>query len=169
MLTPQNLLEPESIRCRLESVFGKQVRVILDWYHLARKVRKLLGSIARNKAEKSEHLKFLFSHLWQGKAVAAIEYLQHQVKTKNHESLKELMTYLSKHQSEIINYQCRQQAEKPIGSGRVGKAVDLVVGHRQKKKGMSWTAKGSQALAVLKVAELNGQWREVFRINPSAI
>jgi len=44
-----------------------------------------------------------------------------------------------------------------------------VVGHRQKKKGMSWTARGSQALAVLKVAELNGQWREVFRMKTSAM
>ena len=80
----------------------------LDWYHLGRKVRKLLGSIARNKAEKSEHLKLLFSNLWQGKTAAAIDYLNHQIQTKNHETLKELTTYLSKHQSEIINYQRRQ-------------------------------------------------------------
>ena len=152
----------KSIRCRLQSVFGEQVTIILDWYHLSRKVRKLMGSLARNQAEKSEHLNFLFSNLWQGKAAAAIEYLNHQIQTKNHEALKELITYLSKHQSEIINYQRRQQAGKPIGSGRVEKAVDLVVGRRQKKKGMSWTAKGSQALAMLKVAELNGQWGAVF-------
>ena len=147
----------KSIRCRKKSVFGEQVTIILDWYHLGRKVRKLLGSIAMNKAEKSEHLKLLFANLWQGKAAAAIDYLHHQIKTKNHETLKELVTYLSKHQSEIINYQRRQQA------------VDLVVGHRQKKKGMSWTAKGSQALAVLKVAELNGQWRAVFGMKTSAV
>jgi len=152
----------KSIRRRLESVFGEQVTMILDWYHLDRKVRKLMGSIARNPVEKSEHLKFLFANLWQGKAAAAIDYLHHQIQTKNHDNLKESITYLSKHQSEIINYQRRQQAGKPIGSGRVEKAVDLVVGHRQKKKGMSWTAKGSQALAVLKVAELNGQWGAVF-------
>jgi len=51
----------------------------------------------------------------------------------------------------------------------VEKAVDLVVGHRQKKKGMSWTAKGSQALAVLKVAELNGQWGAVFGTKTSGM
>jgi hypothetical protein len=152
----------KSIRCRLESVFGEQVTMVLDWYHLSRKVRKLMGSIARNQIEKSEHLKFLFSNLWQGKVAAAIEYLNHQLKTKNQATLKELVTYLSKHQSEIINYQRRQQVGKAIGSDRVEKAVDLVVGHRQKKKGMSWAAKGSQALAVLKAAELNGQWRSVF-------
>ncbi len=72
----------KSIRCRLQSVFGEQVTIILDWYHLNRKVRKLIGSIARNQAEKSEHLKFLFLNLWQGKATDGIEYLKYQVKTK---------------------------------------------------------------------------------------
>lgn len=104
-----------------ESVFGKRGKIILDWYHLGRKVRKLLGSIARNQAEKSEHLKSLFSNLWQGKVAVAIEYLSNQVKTKSPATLEELITYLAKHQSEIINYQRRQQAGKPIGSGRVEK------------------------------------------------
>ena len=76
---------------------------------------------------------------------------------------------MSKHQPEIINYQRRQKAGKSIGSGRVEKAVDLVVGHRQKKKGMSWSAKGSQALAVLRVAELNRQRGAVFGMNTSAL
>jgi len=35
------------------------------------------------------------------------------------------------------------------------KAVDQVIGIRQKNRGMSWTKKGSRALALLKVAELN--------------
>ncbi len=104
-----------------------------------------------------------------GQAASVIDYFKHQVKIKNYETLKELIIYFSKHQSEIINYQRRQQAGKPIGSGRVEKAVDLVVGHRQKKKGMSWTAKGSQALAVLKVAELNGQWGAVFGTKTSGM
>lgn len=84
----------KSIRCGLESVFGEQVTIILDWYHLSHKLRKMSGSIARNTSEKSENLKFLFSNLCQGKAAAAIDYLKHQVKTKNHEILKELITYL---------------------------------------------------------------------------
>jgi len=42
---------------------------------------------------------------------------------------------LSKHQSEIINYQRRQQAGKPIGSGRVEKAVDARRGASSEEKG----------------------------------
>jgi len=42
------------------------------------------------------------------------------------------------------------------------KAVDQVVGMRQKKKGMSWNATGSHALALLKIAELNRHWKTLF-------
>jgi hypothetical protein len=63
---------------------------------------------------------------------------------------------LQKHHSEIIDYQRRQRAGKAIGSGRMQKGCNLVIGHRQKKKGMSWSLVGSRSLALLKVAELNG-------------
>ncbi|MDZ4871507.1 MAG: hypothetical protein CLLPBCKN_000895 [Chroococcidiopsis cubana SAG 39.79] len=42
------------------------------------------------------------------------------------------------------------------------KAVDLTVGQRQKNKGMSWRPNGSRALSLLKVAELNGQWQQLW-------
>lgn len=73
-----------------------------------------------------------------------------------------MIGYLQKHQSEIINYEKRAAVGKTIGSGRVEKGVDLVVGHRQKKKGMSWRPTGSLALAILKVVELNGQWQQIW-------
>ena len=34
--------------------------IILDWYHLGKKLREHMSMIARNKGEKIEHLKFLF-------------------------------------------------------------------------------------------------------------
>jgi hypothetical protein len=48
--------------------------------------------------------------------------------------LLELIGYLEKHHSEIINYEGRRKVGKSIGSGRIEKGVDLVVGHRQKKR-----------------------------------
>ena len=70
-------------------------------------------------------------------------------------ALGDLVGYLDKHAEEIIDYERRQQAGKVIGSGRMEKCVDQVVGHRQKGKGMSWSKAGSRALALLRVAELN--------------
>ncbi len=150
------------IRHRLISIFGVAVVVILDWYHLRKKLRELMSMIAVNKIEKSKHLKLLLAQLWRGKTGIALEYLQHQVIAKNQDKLHELIGYLEKHQREIINYSRRSRAGKTIGSGRIEKGVDLTIGQRQKNKGMSWTPLGSKALSLLKVAELNGQWQHLW-------
>jgi hypothetical protein len=70
--------------------------------------------------------------------------------------------YLEKHRAEIIDYGRRQRAGKPIGSGRMEKGVDQVIGARQKHKGMSWSPTGSKALGILKVVELNQQWDQLW-------
>jgi hypothetical protein len=152
----------KSIRNRLERMFGLGVCVILDWYHLSQKIRDLMSMIGQNKAEKTTHINQLLNLLWQGKAAEAITYLNTQVKVRNPEKQQELLTYLEKHQAEIIDYERRRQAGKSIGSGRMEKAVDQVIGHRQKRKGMSWRPQGSRGLALLKVLELNGGWQEFW-------
>lgn len=151
-----------NIRRRLNRLNPQGITIILDWYHLCKKVREFLSMIARNKSEKTDHSKFLFFHLWRGKIEEVLTYLTTKIEARNPEKLNELITYFTKHKSEIINYARRSQAGKTIGSGRMEKGVDLVIGHRQKHKGMSWRALGSRALAILKVAELNGHWQQIW-------
>ena len=93
------------IRQRLLNIFATTTVIILDWYHLGKKLRELMSMIARNKPEKLDHLKFLFSRLWRGKTPEAIDYLQTQVVARNQSKLLELIGYLKKHQLEIINYE----------------------------------------------------------------
>ena len=81
---------------------------------------------------------------------------------RNEGKRAELLGYLEKHSVEIIDYGRRSATGKWIGSGCMEKAVDQVIGMRQKKKGMSWTKQGSRTLAQLKVAELNGEWQHLF-------
>jgi signal recognition particle GTPase len=118
--------------------------------------------IAVNRLEKTKHLKFLLSQLWQGNTAIAIEYLKRQVNAKNLDKWHELISYLEKHQLKIINYKRRSRAGKTIGSGRMEKGVDLSVKQRQKNKGMSWSRLGSKALSLLKTAELNAQWQQLW-------
>ncbi|WP_238360581.1 hypothetical protein [Iningainema tapete] len=65
--TPLNLVAitdgAKVIRQRLLSLFSQPIMIILDWYHLGKKLRELMSMIARNKQEKSEHLQFLFSRV----------------------------------------------------------------------------------------------------------
>ncbi len=147
---------------RLLAIFGVAVTVILDWYHLCKKLRQLMSMIAVNKAEKAIYLKFLIPQLWLRLVDNALEYLRTQVTVKNQEKWSELVGYLKKHHAEIINYNRRRRAGKTIGSGRMEKGVDLTVGRRQKKKAMSWRPLGSRALSLLRIAELNGQWQQLW-------
>jgi len=150
-----------SIRLMLEELFGPSVRVILDWHHLSKKVYQLLSMVAHGKAEREQMEGRVLSSLWQGRLAEALSYLR-GVSARREEALSELVTYLEKHALEIIDYELRAKAGKVIGSGRMEKAVDLAVGMRQKKKGMSWSERGSHALALLKVVELNGEWDKLW-------
>ena len=152
----------KTIRCQLDALFGQPVPVILDWYHLDKKVGELMSMVARNKQEKAVHVAYLLRHLWHGRTEVALAYLRREVQAKNPQQLAALVTYLEKHCAEIIDYGRRQRAGKPIGSGRMEKGVDQVIGARQKHKGMSWSPTGSKALGILKVVELNQQWEQLW-------
>jgi len=103
----------KNIRTMLTAIFGFLVVIILDWYHLRKKVRELMSMIARNKAEKLEHLEFLLHHLWHGQTKEVLNYLRTKIKAK--EKLQELITYIEKHQEEIIDYDRRKKAGKEVG------------------------------------------------------
>lgn len=144
-----------AIRCVLYTLFGEQVCIILDWYHLQLKVKNLMSMIAFNKCDKELYINDLKELLWNGNAAEAIIYLDNMTKIKNEAKHKDLRGYLEKHEAEIINYGLRQKVGKTIGSGRGEKANDLVVAHRQKKKGMAWSKTGSSALAIIKTSRIN--------------
>ncbi len=67
-----------SIRKRLHTLNPQGISLILDWYHLCKKLREFLSMITRNKAEKTEHSKFLFCHLWRGNTRDVLTYLKTQ-------------------------------------------------------------------------------------------
>ncbi len=142
------------IRADLSALFGDGVRVIVDWYHLAKRVRENLSMVAHSMTEREEWEKQMLSFLWAGDVSNAIEFLS-GVKARREKAKMDLLGYLQKHEVEIIDYGRRQKAGKSIGSGRMEKAVDQVIGLRQKNRGMSWTKAGSRALALLTVAKLN--------------
>ena len=149
-----------NIRLLFERVFGLAIVLILDWYHLEKKVWELMSMVAWNTLEKENHCRALLAWLWQGNIAEALNYLDTSVSPRHQKKHHELITYLTKHQAEIINYQARQDAGKPIGSGRMEKGVDQVIGRRQKDNGMSWSVVGSKALGILKIHELHEQIEE---------
>jgi len=151
-----------SIRKRLTELIGNSLVFILDWYHLSDKIWQYMSQIAVNKSQKEEDSKAILALLWSGRVNECIAYLQTKIIGKNQLKKQELIEYLSKHRIEIINYERRKNAGKKIGSGCVEKANDLIVAHRQKKKGMAWSNDGSESLAILKTVEINHKWQQFW-------
>ena len=146
----------KKIRSDLSALFGVGVRVILDWYHLGKRVKENLSMGAHSTPQREEWEKVILGFLWVGNVAEAISFLS-GLKARREKAKTDLLGYLEKHASEIIDYGRRQEAGKAIGSGRMEKAVDQVIGVRQKNRGMSWTKQGSRALALLTVAKLNAR------------
>ncbi|MCW3097267.1 MAG: ISKra4 family transposase [Chthonomonadaceae bacterium] len=144
----------KKIRSDLSALFGVGVRVILDWYHLGKRVKENLSMVAHSTPEREEWEKVILGFLWVGNVSEALSFLS-GLTARREKAKTDLLGYLEKHASEIIDYGRRQEAGKAIGSGRMEKAVDQVIGVRQKNRGMSWTKQGSRALALLTVAKLN--------------
>jgi hypothetical protein len=122
-----------AIREDLHVLFGEGVRILLDWYHLSKRVYENLSMAAPSKIERKHWEQTVLGFLWRGQVEEALTFLS-SVTPRNAEALADLIGYVQKHQDESIDYQRRQQADKPIDSGQTEKAVDQVVGMRQKKR-----------------------------------
>jgi hypothetical protein len=132
------------------------VVIILDWYHLEKKMRELLRMVAWGKKDKEEVLRIIMPLLWEGKTEQSIKHLK-TIQPRNQDKFDELIEYLTKHKHEIINYKKRKEVGETIGSGRAEKGVDLVVAQRQKNKPIAWLVAGSHALSMLKADDLNNR------------
>lgn len=150
-----------SIRCRIERLLGKDTCIILDWYHLEKKIWEYMSRLGQGKAKKEYHASQVFRYLWHGWVTEALIYMEqeiHVVTTRQH-VLEELQNYILKHEHEIIDYDTRWRfAGKAVGSGRGEKANDQIVAIRQKRNGKSWSEEGSHAMTTLHRLSVNKQW-----------
>jgi hypothetical protein len=135
-----------TLKNELNAIFGDNFTHILDWYHLRKKVYQTMSMVVSKEAKKVDCLNML-RLLWEGKSVETIAYLQ-KITPKNDQAKEMLITYLTKNETTIINYECRRKAGKIIGSGRTEKENDILVAKRQKNKGMAWSPMGSMSITL---------------------
>lgn len=149
------------IRDTIEKYFGfRQYTLILDWLHLEKKCNEFLSmGIKGAKDEKLQIKKRLASILWTGRYQNAINYLDSLKKSqvRNLKKIEELKDYIRRKSPNLTCYALRRELNLRISSNRVEKANDLVVAMRQKHNGMSWSRKGSSALAIITAAMTNGE------------
>lgn len=126
--------------------------VILDWFHLKKRCQEYLSMSIKGKEKRNDILQKLLRILWVGNVVEAIAYLHNLdadvLRPKNR--IDDLCQYIEKHREHIPPYALRAKLGLRNSSNRVEKANDIVVAHRQKHNGMSWSTSGSGALAQMR-------------------
>jgi hypothetical protein len=129
----------------------------LDWWHLTKNIRK---AIRENKRLNNLFLKYLY----EGKANRIIDILASKYKalTKERQQINNLLEYLKNNKEGI--YGSKDFPLHKVGSGAVEKNIEIIIGRRFKKQGMSWSKEGAQALLKLRVLKQNKEdWDNFFK------
>ena len=140
----------------------ENIGIILDWYHLGKKCGELLSQTMNGRKMRNEVLNKLKPLLWYGLTDKAIEFLREIPETgiKNDQSSEKLIAYLKRNRPYIPCYAARKELGLCNSSAAGEKANDLIVSERQKHNGMSWTKKGTVALATITALAQNNEYRK---------
>jgi hypothetical protein len=138
--------------------------IILDWYHLHKKCKEKLSMAMSGRVIRNEVLEQLMPMLWHGLTEKAIEFLNETEASliKNQTRMVELISYLERNKPYIPCYEIRKKLGLKNSSAIGEKMNDLVVAERQKHKGMSWSRKGSVALASITALKRNKESSKWF-------
>ncbi len=155
----------ESILTRFNFKFN--TKIILDYYHLQKKCTKQFFSGLHKNAQREVYQQQLLKYLWYGLTQQAVGYLEKidPKDIKNQEQLDILIAYIRRNEDLIPCYALRKKLNLKNSSNRVEKANDQLVAQRQKHNGMSWSSKGSIALAQLKAIKCNKEQKEWIEEN----
>ena len=151
-----------NLRKEIDNIFSIfNPTIYLDWYHLKHKCYEFLtmilvggkANLERNESIRSE----AYSILWNGNTEDCIDYLNNIPKNyiKDEKKLQDLIQYLLRKKDLIPCYSLRKLCSLKNSSAFCEKANDLVVGHRMKGQGMSWSYYGCHSLAQVNALYLN--------------
>ena len=154
----------------LKMLHFANVKIILDWYHLQKKCKENLSMALKGSKVRNEFLEVLMPYLWFGNVDRAIRLLENidPKKVRNQEYIRILMDYLRRIREHVPCYALRKELGLRNSSNLGEKANDIVVSHRQKHNGMSWSNKGSASFATVSSAYHNREillWVHSHKIN----
>jgi hypothetical protein len=136
----------------LQRAYFPGALVVLDPWHLARQVQWAWG------AESGGLVGRCLADAWRGDVRSLHRRLRARLGQERDRDRRargqELLGYVEANAEGITNL-ARLEA---TGSGAAEKTVDTLIGHRYKKRGMSWSRSGSGALLRLRLLKANGEW-----------
>ena len=148
---------------------------ILDWFHIAMKFRAVEQSILNSRRIEGPDWDRLTREInsakwlvWHGKGRKAVPRLQamseelekwpNQEHTALWWNVRKVCGYIRSHTRFLVNYGARYRKGLPISSSIAESAVNQIVSARMaKKQQMRWSDDGAHVLALVRVADLNGE------------
>lgn len=131
----------------------------VDWWHLTKKIRE-----AMRKNERLSRL--LIRRLYEGKGATLVGLLERKIDrlTEEREEIDKLLGYLRHNQEGFYGSQeLKGEIADKVGSGAIEKNMELVVGRRFKKWGMSWSKPGAHYLLKLRLLKYDSEaWNDFW-------
>jgi len=149
-------------KCIINRFWWKPITLILDWYHLHKRLCKQMYYALKTCERRDEIQLKLRDYLWYGLTDEALKYIDEieESMIKDQKGLDNLKGYILRNKPYIKNYALRKQLGLRLSSNRVEKTNDQLVSSRQKKNGMSFTRNGSKGLALLTCINKNKEQTE---------
>ena len=145
--------------CLINRFSWHNSKLLLDWYHLQKKIHSQLFKALYKSNERDKILNTLELYAWYGLVQEATKFID-RIKPENikkQEELDILKGYFERNQDIIPNYEMRHRLGLRNSSNRGEKQNDLLFAQRQKHNGMAWSKDGSWHLAQLTSIKRNGE------------
>ena len=184
------LSDGAEIMKRLPKALPKPTTHIIDWFHLAMKIRPMqqiadhiVGSrpiLCGILAVIDEEIKTLKWKLWHGQVERAICVLEKIVEDMNElgqrgdfsaarlNSLgQQLLTYIRSNRTALVDYGARYRVGRRISTSLAESAVNSLVAKRMvKSQQMRWSPSGAHLMLQVRAAMENGNLRQRLRHKP---
>jgi len=136
----------------LQRAYFPAALVVLDPWHLARQIQLAWGADSGALVERC------LADAWRGDVRSLVRRLRARLAQERDRERRaagrDLLGYVEANAEGIANL-VRFEA---TGSGAMEKTVDVLVVRRYKKRGMSWSRRGSGTLMRLRLLKANGEW-----------
>ena len=169
------------IRTCVQEIFGfhKPLKMRLDWYHVCRRISENLSMALKcgrdNREANQEIIGSVLRELWSGDLDGAISELNaiadDHVRMRS--KIDDTVRYLKERRPYLYCFAARKIDGIINSSNRVENMNNECVAMRQKRNGMSWSVRGSRALASLTLAAINDEQKKwlqggLMRFSPVA-
>lgn len=152
------------IREQATNAFGKQGKVLIDFYHVCEYLSQAGQSL---KDAPKRWLKVQKKRLREGRIVLLIKELSRHLEPKNTPEedapVRKALRYLQ-NRIDALDYKKAISEKLPIGSGLIESGHKHVLQARMKIPGAAWNMKNAEAMAQSRAFRANQQWDQYWKV-----